>query len=41
VRTPWERQDDGETLIRYELDMIRRSAQNMRSIGLMTQGASR
>jgi sugar phosphate isomerase/epimerase len=34
-RTPWERAEDGETLIGYELDMIRRSAANMRAIGLM------
>lgn len=34
-RTPWERQADGE-LIDYELAMIRRSAANMRAIGLMT-----
>ena len=34
-RTPWERNADGETLVRYELDMIRRSASNMKAIGLM------
>jgi sugar phosphate isomerase/epimerase len=34
-RTPWEHNADGEALVRYELDMIRRSASNMRSIGLM------
>ena len=34
-RTPWERQEDGEALIRYELDMIRRSAGNMKALGLM------
>lgn len=34
-RTPWERGDDGEALIRYELDMIRRSAANLRRLGLM------
>jgi 3-oxoisoapionate decarboxylase len=33
-RTPWERQADGE-LVDYELHMIRRSAANMRSLGLM------
>jgi hypothetical protein len=33
-RTPWERQADGE-LVAYELDMIRRSAANMRKAGLM------
>ncbi len=34
-RTPWEHNTDGETLVRYELDMIRRSASNMKAIGLM------
>jgi 3-oxoisoapionate decarboxylase len=34
-RTPWERQADHE-LIDYEMAMIRRSAANMRSIGVMT-----
>ena len=38
-RTPWERQADGE-LVAYELDMIRRSAANMRAIGLMQQETS-
>jgi sugar phosphate isomerase/epimerase len=33
-RTPWERQEDGDALIRYELDMIRRSAANMKILGL-------
>jgi 3-oxoisoapionate decarboxylase len=33
-RTPWERQADGE-IVEYELQMIRRSAANMRSLGLM------
>ena len=33
-RTPWERQADHE-LVGYELDMIRRSAANMRQAGLM------
>ena len=33
-RTPWERQADHE-LVGYELDMIRRSAANMRKAGLM------
>ncbi len=40
VRTPWERGDGGATLIEYELAMIRRSASTMKTIGLMTQGAS-
>jgi len=34
-RTPWEKGEDGETIIRYELDMIRRSAANLRHLGLM------
>ena len=33
-RTPWERGDDG-ALEGYELDMIRRSAANMKSLGIM------
>jgi len=32
--TPWERGDDA-LLVDYELDMIRRSAANMRGLGLM------
>jgi 3-oxoisoapionate decarboxylase len=32
-RTPWERSDDG-AIVDYELTMIRRSASNMRAIGL-------
>jgi 3-oxoisoapionate decarboxylase len=34
-RTPWEREEDGDVLIRYELDMIRKSAANMRALGFM------
>jgi sugar phosphate isomerase/epimerase len=34
-RTPWERGEGDEALIAYELDMIRRSAANMRARGLM------
>ena len=34
-RTPWEREADAETLVRYELEMIRRSASNMKALGLM------
>ena len=33
ARTPWERGDDA-AIIDYELAMIRRSARNMRAIGL-------
>ena len=36
-RTPWEHGDDG-ALVAYELDMIRRSAANMKAIGLMAGG---
>ena len=32
--TPWERGDDG-AIAQYELDMIRRSAANMRALGVM------
>ena len=32
-RTPWERGDDG-AIAEYELAMIRRSAANMRALGL-------
>jgi sugar phosphate isomerase/epimerase len=35
-RTPWEHKTDGDALVQYELDMIRRSASNMRAIGLMS-----
>jgi sugar phosphate isomerase/epimerase len=34
-RTPWEREAPGHEIIQYELDMVRRSAANMRAIGLM------
>jgi hypothetical protein len=34
-RTPWERGVRGEELVRYERDMMRRSAENMRALGLM------
>ena len=37
-RTPWERQADGE-LVQYELDMIRRSAANMKQAGIMQEKA--
>lgn len=33
-RTPWERNADGE-LVDYELGQVRRSAENMKSLGLM------
>jgi sugar phosphate isomerase/epimerase len=35
-RTPWERGEDG-ALVDYEMDMIRRSAANMRALGLMEE----
>ena len=34
-RTPWERGERAEILVAYELAMIRRSAANMRALGLM------
>jgi sugar phosphate isomerase/epimerase len=34
-RTPWERGVTGEELVRYERDMMRKSAANMRALGLM------
>jgi 3-oxoisoapionate decarboxylase len=34
-RTPWERGVRGDELIRYERDMMRSSAANMRALGLM------
>lgn len=34
-RTPWERESVPEDLIHYEWDMMRRSAANMRTLGLM------
>jgi len=34
-RTPWERGDNAETIVQYELDMIHRSAANMKSLGWM------
>jgi hypothetical protein len=35
-RTPWEREED-DALEAYEMDMIRRSAANMRDLGLMRE----
>jgi len=34
-RTPWEKGSPGEDLVGYERDMMRRSASNMRALGLM------
>jgi hypothetical protein len=34
-RTPWERGVTGEALVEYERDMMRRSAANVRALGLM------
>jgi sugar phosphate isomerase/epimerase len=34
-RTPWERQEDGDTLVEYELGQVRKSAQNLKALGLM------
>ncbi|HEX4765039.1 MAG TPA: sugar phosphate isomerase/epimerase family protein [Lichenihabitans sp.] len=36
TRTPWETGEDGQALVAYELDMIRRSAANMRKLGVMS-----
>ncbi len=37
TRTPWETGEDGAALVTYELTMIRRSAANMQSLGVMTR----
>jgi sugar phosphate isomerase/epimerase len=34
-RTPWEKQEDGDTLIEFELGQVRKSAQNLKALGLM------
>jgi len=34
-RTPWEKQEDGDTLIDFELGQVRKSAQNLKALGLM------
>jgi 3-oxoisoapionate decarboxylase len=34
-RTPWERGVTGDELVRYERDMMRKSAANVRALGLM------
>jgi hypothetical protein len=34
-RTPWEKQEDGEKLIAYELAQVRKSAENLKALGLM------
>jgi sugar phosphate isomerase/epimerase len=34
-RTPWEKQEDGDALINFELDQVRRSAENLKALGLM------
>ena len=36
-RTPWEKQEDGDALINFELGQVRKSAQNLRALGLMGQ----
>ena len=35
-RTPWERGESPEAIARYEQDQIRRSAQNLAELGLLT-----
>jgi len=34
-RTPWEKHEDGEALVAYELQQVRRSAHNLKALGLM------
>jgi len=34
-RTPWERGETGDALVRYEREMMRTSAANLRALGLM------
>jgi sugar phosphate isomerase/epimerase len=34
-RTPWEKQEDGQALVDYELGQVRKSAQNLKALGLM------
>jgi hypothetical protein len=34
-RTPWEKQEDGERLIEFELGQVRKSAANLKALGLM------
>ena len=34
-RTPWEKGEDGQTLIDYELGQLRRSAENMKKLGIL------
>jgi sugar phosphate isomerase/epimerase len=34
-RTPWEKQEDGQALIDFELGQVRKSAANLRALGLM------
>jgi sugar phosphate isomerase/epimerase len=34
-RTPWEKQEDGEALIDFELEQVRVSARNLKALGLM------
>jgi sugar phosphate isomerase/epimerase len=34
-RTPWEKQEDGATLVAYELQQVRKSAANLKALGLM------
>jgi sugar phosphate isomerase/epimerase len=34
-RTPWETGEDGDTLVAFELAQVRKSAQNLKALGLM------
>lgn len=36
-RTPWEREEDGQTLIDFELEQVRKSAANLRALGIMKE----
>ncbi|MCP4385629.1 MAG: sugar phosphate isomerase/epimerase [Hyphomicrobiales bacterium] len=34
-RTPWEREEDGQILIDYEMEQVRQSAVNLKALGIM------
>ena len=34
-RTPWEKLEDGDTLVNFELEQVRKSAANLKALGLM------
>ena len=33
-RTPWEKEEGGQTLIHYEMEQVRRSLSNVRAMGI-------